>query len=102
MSENEEEDAIDADLEGHLLLYLPKDHKVAKIKVEMTSNQPVEKGEDGVIALLTYAIMAVPTPEFQEWADEQGIPFTMEMRNKGILVRVEKEEHLLWIKLRWT
>ena len=85
------------------VLHLPKDHKIAQIKV-MPPPIPADAEEiirrDGVLTL-SYGVGAVATPEFDEWAKSQGIPYTMHMTSNGIVVEVPEEDHLLWIKMRW-
>jgi len=99
MSETTEEPAELIELE------LPKGNTVATIKVgspPMPENAEELIKEHGSIAL-TYTIYPVPTPEFDEWAKLNGIPYELTMREgQGIRVNVTKEEHLLWIKMRWT
>lgn len=85
------------------VLHLPKDHKVATIKVippPMPKDAEAIIERDGVLKL-SYEVAAEPTPEFAEWAAEQNIPFTMHMTATGIIVEVPEEDHLLWIKMRW-
>jgi hypothetical protein len=53
---------------------------------------------------LSYGLEPMATPEFDEWAKLNGIDYELlfESPKSGIIVVVQTEEHLLWVKLRWT
>ncbi len=88
---------------GAMSVILPKDHEVASIRVispTMPENMDALLKEGPVE--LAYQIVAEASPAFDEWAKENGIPYTIEMHDEGILIQVEIEEHLLWTKMRWT
>jgi hypothetical protein len=78
--------------------------RIARVKVicpKITEEQKLQ-AENNQKIQLCYRIEAIPTYDFEEWANLNNIPFRMEFHDTGIKVLVQKEEHLLWIKLRWT
>lgn len=84
---------------------LPKDQKVATIRV---TSPPLPENAEDIIKengrlLLSFLIDAIPTPEFEEWAKLNGIPFRLIFeKSTGIKLIVDTEDHVLWIKLRWN
>ena len=90
--------------DDEIYLSVPPGCGIARINVispAITDEQKAQ-AEAGETIELCYRMEAVPTPEFEEWAKANGIPFRMDLYDDGIKVTVDQENHLLWIKLRWT
>lgn len=86
------------------VLVLPKGHGIARL---VTAMPEVPENMDELLASgetvpLNFVLRAEASPEFAEWAEQNGVEYTIDLLEEGIRIYVNNEEHLLWIKLRWT